>query len=229
MMTTTTSTPTTTNTNQTTASTTRTLAKHQGYLLRKRKFIGFKETYVVLQKGHIIYYHSDSDAQSDHNRKGTYSLECATIEEYQNSSPSNYLSYSWTINFPDGRQHTLCSLMSTSKKMGGIPKTPSVSTACSKITSKVSTGKSPLNPTDRKKKWIDAFKQHVEYMDAHPSEVNSYQRQMSIVPTERIEQQINILKMDQERVIQTLSQIERDLSAFFVKQFESTKRRSEPI
>ena len=30
--------------------------KYEGFLLKKRKFLGYKEYYVVLIKGNIIYY-----------------------------------------------------------------------------------------------------------------------------------------------------------------------------
>lgn len=33
--------------------------KYQGYLLRKRKFLGFKEYFVVLNKGYMIYYSNE--------------------------------------------------------------------------------------------------------------------------------------------------------------------------
>ena len=32
------------------------LGKYEGLLLKKRKFIGYKEYYVVLNKGSLIYY-----------------------------------------------------------------------------------------------------------------------------------------------------------------------------
>lgn len=33
--------------------------KHQGYLLKKKKVVGFKQVYAVLQNGHLIYYHNE--------------------------------------------------------------------------------------------------------------------------------------------------------------------------
>lgn len=80
--------------------------RYQGPLLKKRKFLGFKEYFVVLNKGYLIYYSNEyvlvfllflsdvdidiwkhnkiniflrNDALNDQNRKGTYFLNNAYI------------------------------------------------------------------------------------------------------------------------------------------------------
>lgn len=35
------------------------VARFQGYLLKKKKLFRFKEVYVVLQKGQLIYYNNE--------------------------------------------------------------------------------------------------------------------------------------------------------------------------
>jgi hypothetical protein len=46
-------------------------------------------------------------------------LNNAIIKEYPNAAQNDYSSFSWTINYTNGRKHTLCALPSK-RKMSAI-------------------------------------------------------------------------------------------------------------
>lgn len=90
---------------------------YEGYLLKKRKFLGYKEYYVVLKNGSIYYYQSKKDAGFEQNCRGKYFLNNAFIREYPNTGQHDFSSFSWTIHYTNGRKHTLCSANPIKKKM----------------------------------------------------------------------------------------------------------------
>lgn len=101
-----------------------------------------------MNKGSIIYYSHKKDAAHDTNRKGTYFLNNAFIKEYPNSSNGNdFPAFSWTINYTNGRKHTLCSAIPI-KKRSEI-QDPSGNQKPSKRTH--------LNPAERKKVLYNLF------------------------------------------------------------------------
>ncbi|CAF0709040.1 unnamed protein product [Brachionus calyciflorus] len=142
--------------------------KYQGFLLKKRKFLGYKEYFVVLNKGYIIYYSNEIDAAKDHNRKGTYFLNNAIIREYADNGQEDYLAYSWTILYTNGKKHTLCSLLSYKRKNNGTSEHAGFRSHIKEKTRSLVTAKrTQLKPIERKKKWIDAIKEHIKYSDSH--------------------------------------------------------------
>lgn len=81
-------------------------------------------------------------------------MENATINEYQKSSSKSHLAYSWSIKFPDGRIHTLCSLNMTGQKNRKKAKKKLIKSLIKKAQVWNNVGadlQSPLSPIERKK------------------------------------------------------------------------------
>lgn len=181
--------------------------KYEGVLMKKRKFLGFKEYYVVLNKGSMIYYQNKKDASKDVNRKGTYYLNNAFIGDYPVNSSTDYPEYSWTVNFTNGRKHTLCSaLVSRKKKNTDLNRSLSKESSKSKNQSQKRT---PLNPSERKKKWIQAINEHIRFTE---SQFESQQNEnKTLMPMESLNQNLNILKCDEDKLNFLLIQIEQQI------------------
>jgi hypothetical protein len=214
--------------------------KYEGFLLKKRKFLGYKEYYVVLNKGSIIYYQSRKDAAQDRNARGKYILNNAFIRDQPNNGQHDFSACSWVINFTNGRKHTLCSAIPNKKKSAKTIEFPAVastaataaavsgatSTELASNTELDSNGsniikqKSQLNPLERKKKWIQAFKEHIRYSDSHVQAHNK-EAQQKILPLESLQQNLNSLKLSEDKLNFMLTQIEQQLgtiSAFDLNQ-----------
>lgn len=135
----------------------------------KLEFLGYKEYYVVLNKGSIIYYQNKKDAAHDTNRKGTYFLNNAIIKEYTHShgahtasssstgsgtptSTNDFWAYSWTINYTNGRKHTLCSAIPIKKRAEYALE------SSDDHSRKNANKRAHLNPAERKKVILNFFR-----------------------------------------------------------------------
>ena len=89
----------------------------------------------------------------DTNRKGSYFLNNAFIKEYpSNNNNHDFPAYSWTINYTNGRKHTLSSAIPIKKKtellMNG---TNSVGNGSAAGNDQKKSKRTHLNPLERKK------------------------------------------------------------------------------
>ena len=118
----------------------------------------------MLNKGTIIYYSNKKDAMHDTNRKGSYFLNNAFIKEYQSNNNQDFPAYSWTINYTNGRKHTLSSAIPIKKKTEHLINEVNASGAIGSGSEQKKSKRTHLNPLERKKVkflfllWINFYK-----------------------------------------------------------------------
>ena len=147
------------------------------------------------------------------NRKGTYLLNNAFIKEYPSNGSYDYTAFSWTINYTNGRKHTLCAAIPVKKSTEPSTQQNSNGRASSsEARANLNSRRALPNPYERKKvwtisdsknshklislkkfkKWIQAIQEHIRYSDSHAQ--LSQNENSALMPLESLQQNLNVLR-----------------------------------
>lgn len=99
------------------------------------------------------------------------------LKEYPTNGNTENPEHSWTINYTNGRKHTLSSALVNKKKNPNLQQL-----------------RGKRSSTERKQKWISAMNEHIRFSE---SQVESQQNEnkKQLMPMESLQQNLNVSKL----------------------------------